>query len=284
MSDENRLQHYLSAWGLSAPQFITQTHTSQIYSVRYQDETCILKLLAPNETEEQVGALALAHFAGRGAVRLWRHDEGAQLMEYAQGDELVTIVERGEDAAATRIIAEVIQELHAAPLDLDHLPQGLFGLERWFRALFTKARADKSAGIASIYLRGAALAERLLADPREIRVLHGDIHHQNIRGSARGWLAFDPKGLIGERTYDCANTLCNPVITELTELVHNESRLLNNAGILAEALKIELPRLLAYTYAYACLSGSWSHSIGVWEEEEWALKVAAIVEPHLKLP
>ncbi len=128
-------------------------------------------------------------------------------------------------------------------------------------------------------MRGAALAERLLADPREVRVLHGDLHHRNIRQSSRGWLAFDPKGVVGERTYDCANTLCNPPISGI---VHNEARLLTNAAILADALGLDLSRLLAFTYAYACLSASWSLRIGADDMVKWALGVAVIIEPHLE--
>jgi len=155
-------------------------------------------------------------------------------------------------------------------------------LDRWFRELFKKAAADRQAGIESIYVRGARLAESLLADPRDVRVLHGDIHHRNIRQSSRGWLAFDPKGVVGERTYDCANTLCNPF--PMTEIIHNENRLLTNAAILADALAIDLPRVLAFTYAYACLSASWSLSIGEESEVQWALGVAQIIEPHIDLP
>jgi streptomycin 6-kinase len=84
--------------------------------------------------------------------------------------------------------------------------------------------------------------------------------------------------LVGERTYDCANTLCNP---ELPHLVHNERRLLTNAGILANELTIDVQRVLAFTYAYACLSPSWSLGGGDAEAAEWALKVARIVEQHL---
>jgi streptomycin 6-kinase len=162
MSDNPRLNYYLTGWDLSHPRLLTQTMTSRIYTVTYGAETVILKLLSPSETEEQRGAIALCYFDGCGAVRLLRSDEGAHLLEYAA--------------------------------------------------------AGRLAGIESIYLRSAALAERLLSDPREVRVLHGDIHHRNIRQSARGWLAFDPKGLVGERTYDCANTLYNPEITKLTQL------------------------------------------------------------------
>lgn len=279
--DNNNLNGYLSAWGLTNPKLLTQTMTSQIYTVTYNAETVILKLLAPSETDEQRGAVALRCFDGHGAVRLLRYDEGAHLLEYAAGDELVTLVERGEDEKATGIIAQVIKQLHSVP---QNIPQtGLVPLDRWFGALFEKAAADRQAGDESIYVRSAAHAGRLLADRRDVRVLHGDIHHRNIRQSARGWLSFDPKGLLGERTYDCANTLCNPV---MPELVHNETRLLANAAILADALALDLSRVLAFTYAYACLNASWwllrSDAEVAEEIVQWHLKVAVIIEPHLE--
>ena len=280
--DKNKLNYYLSAWNLSNPEFLTQTMSGHIYTVIYDTQTSILKLLSTSETDEQRGSVALRHFDGHGAVRLLHYDKGAQLMEYAAGDELVTFVERGEDENATRIIAQVIKQLHSVP---QNIPQdGLIMLERWFGELFNKAAADLQAGIESIYVRSASLAQRLLAAQRDVRVLHGDIHHRNIRQSSRGWLTFDPKGLVGERTYDCANTLCNPV---MPELVHNETRLLTNAAILADMLALDLSRVLAFTYAYACLNASWwSLRIGTEGAEDivqWHLKVAMIIEPHIKL-
>ena len=167
MSDTNKLNHYLAAWDLSHPHLLTQTMTSHIYTVTHGAETVVLKLLSPTETEEQRGALSLRYFDGHGAVRLLRYDEGAQLMEYASGDELVTLVERGADERATRIIAQVITQMHSVPQDAPH--DGLVPLDRWFAALFAKAAADRQAGIESIYVRSAALTERLLADQRDIR-------------------------------------------------------------------------------------------------------------------
>ena len=280
--DNKKLNNYLTAWNLSNPQLLTQTMTSHIYTVTYETETVVLKLLSPSEIDEQRGAVALRCFDGHGAVRLLRYDEGAQLMEYAAGDELVTLVERGEDENATRIIAQVIQQLHSVPQNIPH--DGLIMLERWFEALFNKAASDRQAGIDSIYVRSASLARRLLVDQREVRVLHGDIHHRNIRKTPRGWLTFDPKGLVGERTYDCANTLCNPV---MPELVHNETRLLTNAAILADTLALDLSRVLAFTYAYACLNASWwllrLGTKGAEDIVQWHLNIAVIVEPHVKL-
>ena len=280
--DNKKLYYYLATWNLSNPRFLAQTMTSHIYAVTHETETVILKLLSSSETDEQRGAVALRYFDGRGAVRLLRHDEGAHLMEYAAGDELVRLVERGEDENATRIIAQVIQQLHSAPRNIPH--DGLFMLERWFEALFNQAASDRQAGIDSIYVRSASLARRLLVDQREVRVLHGDIHHRNIRETPRGWLTFDPKGLIGERTYDCANTLCNPV---MPELVHNETRLLAHAAILADTLALDPSRVLAFTYVYACLNASWwlprIQTKSAEDIVQWHLKIAVMIEPHVRL-
>lgn len=281
-SDNDKLYYYLATGDLSDPQFLRQTITSQIYTVTHEAESVILKLLSPSETDEQRGAVALRYFNGHGAVRLLRYDEGAQLLEYAPGDELVTLVERGEDENATRIIAQVIKQLHSAPQDAPK--DGLMMLDRWFEALFVRAAADRQVGIESIFVRGASLAAQLLADQQDIRVLHGDIHHYNIKHSPRGWLAFDPKGVVGERTYDCANALCNPGIPEL---VHNETRLLKNAAIFADTLALDPSRLLAFTYAYACLNASqWLPRIdtnGVEDIVHWYLKIARMLEPHVRL-
>src|SRR6185503_8668111 len=128
--NNKKLHYYLATWNLSDPQLLAQTMTSHIYTVTHDTETVILKLLSPSETKEQIGALALRYFDGHAAVRLLRHDDGAHLLEYAAGDELVTWVERGEDENATRIIAQVIQQLHSVPQDAPR--DGLLALDRWF--------------------------------------------------------------------------------------------------------------------------------------------------------
>jgi streptomycin 6-kinase len=276
MGDTMNLSHYLAAWELSHPRLLTQTRTGHIYTVTHGGATVLLKLLSPLETEEQRGALALRYFDGQGAVRLLRHDDDAQLMEYAAGDPLVTLVERGEDEQATRIIAQVLVQLHGVPQDAPY--DGLLPLDRWFGALFAKAAADRQVGTETIFVRAAALAERLLADPRDVRALHGDIQHYNIRQSPRGWLAFDPKGLVGERTYDCANALCNP---GMPELVHDETRLLTHAALLADLLALDRWRVLAFTYAWACLNTSFWLPLGGSDIVRWFLKVAEIIEPHI---
>ncbi len=269
------MQRYLDWWGLSAPQLLAETGTSQVYIVTSEGARVVLKLLKPiGVKDEGSGALALRHVDGHGAVRLLRYDESAHLLEYADGEDLIALVQRGEDEQATAIIGDVLSQLHSV-LDAP-LPSELTPLKVWFRDLFRRAEAERDQGTASLFVRAANLADSLFAEPREVRVLHGDIHHANIRRHAeRGWLAFDPKGLVGERTYDAANTICNPV--DMPAFVEDESRILRTAEILSQKLGIDRSRILAFTFVYVCLSASWRLYDGVQPVHE--LKMAALVEP-----
>ena len=267
------LSQYAADWHFEDPQLIASTHTADLYKARQGEQFVVLKLLkALGAADEKNGAAALAHFAGQGAVRLLQHDDRALLLEYAEGPDLKSLVTDGKDTEATEIIAETLNKLHRQPS-----PAGTHTftpLKTRFRSLFKKAHGS---GGDSFYTQAAKIAQELLDDPKNICVLHGDIHHENIIRSDRGWLAIDPKGIYGERTFDAANTLCNPV--GLPDLVLNENRLLQTAGILARGLDIDIQRLLKFTYAYTALSAAWS--LEDRQSPDLARKVGALVAPHV---
>jgi streptomycin 6-kinase len=254
----NTLDHYLTLWNLRDPELLAQSPRSDVYAACRDGEKVALKLLTPEGAgDEAEGVIALQHFDGCGAVRLLAYDEGAHLVEYAGDDELARLVWQGGeqgDLAAAEIIADVLNKLHRDQPDKP-IPQ-LRTLRRRFRSLFERAAREESKGDESIYVRGARVAERLLAAPQDECVLHGDIQHYNIRRHPqRGWLAYDPKGLYGERTYDAANTLCNP--GHARDLVLSEDRLRRITQVLADGMGVGVRRLRAYVFAYACLSASW---------------------------
>jgi streptomycin 6-kinase len=273
------LQHYLLTWDLSTPQPLAQTRTSHLYTVTHEGVTVVLKILAPDEPEERRGALALRHFNGHGAVRLLRSDDGAHLLEYADGENVAELVRRRQDETATAIIGDVVNALHMS----DAAPEGLTPLRQWFRALFLQAEQDRKNGLDTIIMRAAARADAVFSQPHESRVLHGDIHHENIRQSPRGWLAFDPKGLYGERAYDLANTLCNP--QPIYGVVNgDEGRIVRNAGILAQKCGIERSRILLFLQFYTCLTASWTlQGLETGWDVPMILHIAEIAERNMSL-
>src|SRR5450432_3961198 len=141
----DQLNRTLQAWKLSDPQLLAETATSHVYTVTHGGVRAVLKLLTPLGVKDEArGAIALRHFDGHGAVRLLRADELAHLLEYADGDDLYSLVRRGEDDKATEIIAEVLNNLHSVAAET--IPDGLIPLNEWFRELFKKADEDQRSG------------------------------------------------------------------------------------------------------------------------------------------
>lgn len=251
-----------------------------VYTVHQNSEKVVLKLFTPIGAEDEAdGAIALRYFDGHGAVRLLASDDQAHLLEYAGDEELANMVSRGDDLAATAVIAEVLNKLHCPQPDVP-TPQ-LRTLHQRFGSLFSRAVQDEAAGESSIYVRGARVARYLLANPQDQCVLHGDIQHHNIRlHPKRGWLAYDPKGLYGERSYDTSNALCNP--STARDRVMSAERLLQMSQVLADNIGLSVGRLRAFVFAYACLSASWPDKPEGSEVQQWFLTVAQNAERHVK--
>jgi streptomycin 6-kinase len=102
-------------------------------------------------------------------------------------------------------------------------------------------------------------------------VLHGDIHHNNILWFGhRGWLAIDPKGLIGERGFDYANLFCNPDPRTATA----PGCFARRVEVVAEAARLDRTRLLQWILAWAGLSSAWLLDEG--SSAETSLNVAEL--------
>lgn len=242
-----RFEPWLERWGLTADGTPFDSLAGALLPVRRGEAPAMLKLFTAEE--EKRGAALMAWWGGEGAVRVLERAEDALLMERAVGTlSLAEMARGGEDEAATRILAETALKLHE-PRDTDP-PETLVPLPRWFREL--AVAANRHGGP---YALSASLAEELLESPQDIVVLHGDIHHGNVLHDAqRGWLAIDPKGVIGERGYDYANMLCNP--DSETAIAHLDRRL----EIVCGTAGVDPERQLMWLIAYLGLSAAWTLS------------------------
>ena len=194
---------YLARWQLTPDGDPIVTHSSTLLPVRQRGVPAMLKVAV--EAEEKRGGLLMSWWNGKGAARVLAQGRDALLLERAMGSRSLAEYTRTErDDEATRIICAAIAALHAHSAKPP--PSNLVPLTPWFRDLWPAA--EKRAGILVL---AAATARELLAHPQDAMVLHGDIHHDNILDFGdRGWLAIDPKGLIGECGFDYANLFCNP--------------------------------------------------------------------------
>jgi streptomycin 6-kinase len=261
-----------SRWGISDPALVADTFSSRIWKVRLGDgRHAVVKALKPFDdvADELRGAHYLAWRNGTGAVRLLGFEGRSMLLEYA-GETMLSEI---EDDAATEIAAEIIARLFS-PSDRD-FPADLQPLRERFSSLFNKAGNDRAAGISSLYVEAAETAERLLAAPHAIRPLHGDLHHENILRGERGWLAIDPKGVLGDPAFDAANMFYNPL--DRDDLCLEPERIARMAETFSKTLGQDASGILDHAIAYGCLSAAWHAEDGNDKDEKRELAVAEAI-------
>ncbi|MFM0094080.1 aminoglycoside phosphotransferase family protein [Paraburkholderia nemoris] len=239
---------YLVKWDLLPDGEPIRTHSSRLLPVRQHGVAAMLKVA--QEPEEKFGAQLMVWWDGDGAARVLAHDADALLLERAQSNHALADQARsGDDEAddhAIDILCAAAARLHAP----HHKPlPELIGLPRWFQSLWPAAQ--QYGGWLS---DSAATAQALLAEPQDLVVLHGDIHHGNVLDfGARGWLAIDPKGLYGERGFDYANIFCNP--DEASALA--PGRFERRVERVAHVAGLDRHRLLQWILAWSGLSAAW---------------------------
>lgn len=272
MNSNNKLlfDDYLERWHLEEDGDPIITNTSQLLPVSYQGSKAMLKIALSDE--ERLGALLMIWWNGEGAADVLEYEANTILMERAIGKQsLFTMAKNNQDDEASQIICDVVAKLHS--VNKKPLPTSLVPLHIWFRAL--NLAASQHGGVFS---KAALVAEELLKSQHENVVLHGDIHHQNILDfGVHGWLAIDPKGLLGDRGFDYANLFCNPDF----DIATKPGRLERQVTIVAEASGLERIRLMKWIFAYAGLSAAWSLEDG--DSPDLALTIAEIAKANLAI-
>lgn len=255
------IDYYLKHWALLSDGKPIITQTSQVYPVRYQDKPAMLKIA--QVAEECRGGQLMAWWNGQGAAHIYAQHDPAVLMERAIGERsLLNMARKHQDSEATYIICSVVEKIHA--VKNTNLPPKLTPLPVWFKSLETAATQH-----GGIFKLAYQTAQELLNTPQEIAILHGDIHHQNVLDFGHNdWRAIDPKGLIGERSFDYANIFCNPDANVATL----PGRLEQQVKLVAKITNIDYCRLIQWILAYAGLSAAWHLEDGT--NPELALAIA----------
>jgi streptomycin 6-kinase len=249
-------------WQLTDIHAVPNLSYNFVAFARRLDAEVVLKLGVP-DPELTSEIRSLRHFAGRGAARLLESDSGRGMLlleRLRPGAHLASIA---DDAEATRIAAEVILAIRRpAPAE-----PGFIQLSSWLLG-FSRMQDRSPRGTGPLDRRlfdqAAGTARELLAEDHMPMLIHGDLHHFNILKSHRGWLAIDPKGVIGPAAYEVGPFLFNTWV--VTGVPADAPRLMaQRLAILSEVLGPERKRLRNWGLVHAVLSAIWS----VEAKEDW---------------
>lgn len=234
---------------------MARTGVADVWRVTLADGTvAALKCYdRPDMGNEAAGFDYLASKEGVAAAQVLSQSQGVALSEWLDGPHLGDLARTGRDAEATQILLEVAQRLRANPTP----PAAAYPrLENWFEALFdVQCSAKANAELVKNMHQSRTLARRLLDTTAQTDVLHGDLHHDNIRQGARGWCAFDAKGVVGDPAYELANAFRNP--KGAADLQRDPARISHLAQVWSQGLDIERTRLLQWAAVKCALSIAW---------------------------
>lgn len=237
---------------------VAQTPTSEIYRVQCGSTERILKVLSPvGMVDEAAGRHYLERIKSPYLVRIYEADESSQLIEYLPGDNLYSFCEQGDYLGADKILLRIIQSLHSKAFDID--VTSFPSLSDLF-SVFNRVTPPEE--FAETIRRAAELASKLLSTTIQSIPLHGDLHHENVRLCEPGlYKAFDPKGLIGDPTYELAIILKNP--WHYPSISEDENIFHERAAFFANKLGYDLERVKSFAFVHFCMSLLWAIEDGV---------------------
>ena len=211
----------------------------------------VLKLTKAVGDEMRSGEVLRA-FGAEGAVRVYEAELGAVLLERLEpGEELVNLVRRGDDDQATRTLADVIARLKGR-----EAPAGTVTVAEYGRAFDWYVQTDDQQIPSELVREAHDLYRDLAATQRTTMLLHGDLQHYNVLfDNDRGWLAIDPKGVVGELEYEVGALMRNPM--ELLELYTQRATIERRLETLTSLLPLDRSRVLRWCFAQAVLSAVW---------------------------
>jgi streptomycin 6-kinase len=247
----HRVQDRLRAWDVIGEHCVDTEGSVLVFGQRH-NESVVLKVARRQNDEWWSGAI-LHSFGGRGAVRALDHVDGAVLLERLRpGTSLATSVGSGNDDEVTRVLADVIGRMSpSAP------PATTPTVEEWGRGFTSYAASGDGQIPASLLESAQHVYTALSASQSRRRLLHGDLHHHNVlRDSERGWLAVDPKGVIGELEYEVGAAFRNPY--GQPELFTAPAIIRRRAERFTRELSLDVGRVLGWVFAQAVLAAVWA--------------------------
>ncbi|HKQ75568.1 MAG TPA: aminoglycoside phosphotransferase family protein [Blastocatellia bacterium] len=278
---EKRVEERVRDWGV-AVQDILETQSSFIVFGNRGNQPVVLKVIRQPGDEWRCGEV-LAAFDGMGTARVYEHIEGAALLERLNpGISLASIALEGRDEEATEILADVIGRMSHSPEPTREWSKALVSAQDWGKGFQSYLASGDNQISRSLVEQGQRLYFDLCASQRDVRLLHGDLQHYNVLfDSDRGWLAIDPKGVIGEIEYEIGASLRNPY--EKPELFASPETIERRLSCFAAKLKLDADRALAWGFAQAVLSAIWSVEDGFAVDAGTpSIKLANAIRPFLK--
>ena len=253
------LSRCVQRWGITLEEPYADVYPGNlVYRCALRDGTPAVIKTEPDrlaDDEFLPGLDALLLYRGRGMVRVLEaaRDDRVVLMERVVPGETLW---HGPIDDALEAIASVMTKLRAVPPKGHSFPD----VRSHHRAWPNHRRLYGGTGPidADLFEIGERVFIELCDSSAAPVVLHGDLHYGNVLSSDReGWLAIDPKGVVGEPSYEVGDLFRNRV-DELDESSDPVRAMRRRVETVADLTGFDRERIRGWALAQAVLSEVWT--------------------------
>jgi streptomycin 6-kinase len=221
------------------------------YVARTEGDQAVIKVCLPGPGfKAELDSLKL--YEGRGLCRLIDciDERNVLLLESLHPG---FNIKRLDEHGSTQAICSVIQEMQVDHRNLSGtfptIADWAKGLEK-MRVHFAKRSSPFEERVVK---KVETLFPKLISTQRNVYVLHGDLHHENILAHGKGWKGIDPKGVVGEVEYELIPFLLNNhsgfLISEVIDARISQFH---------QLLNVDIQRIYGWGLCHSLLSGWWN--------------------------
>lgn len=238
-------------WSLTDIKPVTNLSYNYVAKATQNNNTPVVLKISCDEQLIADEYKALQHFDGHDSIKVLDINtyHNALLLEQAIPGHLLKEHHPIKIEDTIAIYANVVKELSSRPLtkkDYTHVSHWCKAIDRIKDQRIEKRTIQKAKEL-KVFLLSSANNEYLC---------HGDLHLENIISQGKKWLSIDPKGIIGEMAFEAAAfDLIDK--SEWFDPDTIQDKVIARVDYLANALKIDKNRLLAWIFLRVIISAQW---------------------------
>jgi streptomycin 6-kinase len=238
-------------WSLTNIKPVTNMSWNYVATAIQKNTTPVAVKISCDKQLIQDEYKVLKYYNGHGAIKIldFNTEHNALLLEQAVPGCSLKEYHPLNIKYTINIYAQVIKKLASSSLyDINYIHAS-----KWCQAInrIKDQRIDKH-----FIGKAKELKTLLLETAQNEYICHGDLHLENIIRNKKNWLVIDPKGIIGEMAFEAA---AFDIISkdEMRNALAVPKLILSRATALAQALNLDLNRLLAWIFLRIIISAQW---------------------------
>ena len=229
-----------NTWGLSDLQPVNNMSFNYVAKALQKNDIAVIIKVACKASMIKDEIKALKHFHGSGCVKLLDVNNKQHALLLAQADPGTTLLTEDSVESVIDAYCSLIRALHTA----DHAPHNFDSIKKWLEAI---DRVKYSKISSELLNKAIGLKKHLLETSENEIILHGDLHLDNILLNDNNWIAIDPKGIIGEPTFDVFPH----------DLINNKNDIRSIIALIAENLDLDSRRIMQWIFVRLILMAAW---------------------------